>query len=191
MRNVSWPYTRRAALLLGIAIWLAAGAALAIANAAEGWPDAHTGAWLPLIVIALGLVPAALVVLDGLRASRASINLRWFSVDFSQATVIQQSVGIPENIAAPGEPVTDSGGRHIRDALKKSPQNEIVIIDLKNGHAWWVTRLLVLAAAAADAGAPRAFVFLATREETRARGFVGWAKPKGRPRGDPRRPRRV
>lgn len=51
------------------------------------------------------------------------------------------------------------------------------MIDLKEGEAWWVTRLLALSAGAVRAGSPTAFVFIGTKENLRHQ-FLGWAEPK-------------
>jgi len=176
--NVFWPYSRRAALILAILIWIAVGVGLAIANAVAGWPNDATSGWLPFVVLALGLVPPVLVVLDGFRTSQAKIDLRWVSFDFSGAGVVRESTGIPDNIVAPGEPVSDSAGRHIDAALDKARRSRIVVADLREGDAWWVSRLLVLAAGAVRSRTTEAVVFLGTREETETRRFLGWATPE-------------
>lgn len=182
MSDVFWPYSRRAAVVSAVGVWVAAAIALGIANAATGWPDSGTRGWLPLVVVAIGLVPPALVLLDGFRTSRARIDLPWFKVDFSatvvDAALIRDTTGIPENIISPGEQIYDSGGAKIEAALDKARQNRILVIDLHDGDAWWVTRLLVLAAGAVRSQTTEAIVFVGTREETEGRVFLGWATPQ-------------
>lgn len=178
MPNVFWPYSGRAAVAVTIGIWLAAGMVSLLANAVVGWPDRSTSGWLPFFVLALGLVPLAFILLDGLRSSQAKLDLRWVKVDFSAASVIRETAGLPDNIVAPGEPVSDSAGRHIEVALEKARESKILVVDLKDGDAWWVTRLLVLAAGAVHSRSTEAIVFLGTREETKTRTFLGWATPE-------------
>jgi hypothetical protein len=175
--NVFWPYSRRVALLLAVLIWVALGASLAITNAIAGWPNDSASGWLPLVVLALGLVPPALVLLDSFRTSQATVDLRWVKFDFSAAGVVRESAGIPDNIVAPGEPVSDSAGRHIEAALEKARRSRILVVDLREGDAWWVSRLLVLALGAARSRTTEAIAFLGTREETDTRRFLGWATP--------------
>jgi hypothetical protein len=177
MGNVFWPYSTRAALGLGIAIWLAAGLVLLLTNAVIGWPDEQTSGWLPYVVLLFGLAPLALVLLDGFRSSRAKVDLRWVKIDFSAATVIRETAGLPDNVVAPGESVIDSAG-HIRAALEKAGDSQILVVDLKDGDAWWVTRLLVLASGAVQRGFTEAIVFVGTREETQTRTFLGWSTPE-------------
>lgn len=177
MPNVFWPYSRQTALLLAGLIWIVLGLTLALANAFAGWPNDSTAGWLPFVVLALGLVPPVLVVLDGFRSSQAKIDLRWVKFDFSAAGVVRESVGLPDNIVAPGEPVSDSAGRHIEAALDKARRSRILVVDLREGDAWWVSRLLVLATGAVRSRSTEAIVFLGTREETDTRLFLGWATP--------------
>jgi hypothetical protein len=117
-------------------------------------------------------------VLDGFRSSQAKIDLRWVKFDFSAAGVVPESFGIPDNIVAPGERVGDSGGPQIEAALEKARQNRILIVDLREGDAWWVTRLLVLAAGAVRSRTTEAIVFLGTQEEVERGLFLGWATPE-------------
>ena len=91
MPNVFWPYSRQTALLLAGLIWIVLGLTLALANAFAGWPNDSTAGWLPFVVLALGLVPPVLVVLDGFRSSQAKIDLRWVKFDFSAAGVVRES----------------------------------------------------------------------------------------------------
>src|SRR5262249_48897501 len=51
-----------------------------------------------------------------------------------------------------------------------------VCVDLKEGNAWWVTRLLAVCAGAIGVGSPRAIVFVG-RRENRERIFLGWGAP--------------
>lgn len=178
MPNVFWPYSRRAAVVLAVVTWIAWGVALAVSNSYAGWPNDSTAGWLPFVVLALGLVPLALVVLDSFRSSQAKVDLRWVKFDFSAAGVVPESLGIPDNIVAPGEPVGDSGGPQIEAALEKARQNRILIVDLREGDAWWVTRLLVLAAGAVRSKTTEAIVFLGTQEEVERGLFLGWATPE-------------
>jgi hypothetical protein len=178
MPNVFWPYSRRAAVVLAVVTWIALGAALAVSNSYAGWPNDTTAGWLPFVVLALGLAPLVLVMLDSFRSSQAKVDLRWVKFDFSAAGVVHESFGIPDNIVAAGVQVGDSGGPEIEAALEKARQNRILIVDLREGDAWWVTRLLVLAAGAVRSRTTEAIVFLGTREEVDRGLFLGWATPE-------------
>jgi hypothetical protein len=152
--------------------------ALALTNYYAGWPNESASGWLPFVVLALGLVAPALVLLDSFRRSQAKVDLRWVKFDFSAASVVPESVGIPDNILVSGEQVGDSAGPQIVAALESARQNRILIVDLREGDAWWVTRLLVLAAGAFGSRTAEAIVFLGTREEVDRGLFLGWATPE-------------
>src|SRR5262249_9131629 len=58
-------------------------------------------------------------------------------------------------------------------SLKDAANNEVVIIDLEDGQAWWETRLLVLLAGASRLNRPDAAVFVAT-VGGKSHQFQGW-----------------
>jgi len=83
---------------------------------------------------------------------------------------------VPTNIGVPAQPVSDSSTGQILDALRAAVSNEVVIVDLESGRAWWETRLLVLVAGAKRHGRPLGIVFLATVGGAPGC-FQGWGRP--------------
>jgi hypothetical protein len=52
----------------------------------------------------------------------------------------------------------------------------VAVIDLKDGNAWWVTRLLALGAGAMRVGSPKAMAFIGMKENLPDT-YLGWAEP--------------
>jgi hypothetical protein len=65
----------------------------------------------------------------------------------------------------------------ILDTLRKATGDDVVVIDLEDGLAWWETRLFVLLAGAERLKKPGKIVFVATEEKKEKR-FIGWAYSK-------------
>src|SRR5262249_21394626 len=129
-----------------------------------------------LAVIAVGFVPILLSVIDMARGSRALVDLRGFRIDFSQTDVRRRSTELPANVGEPGQIVTSSSPTRIAAALGAAMTNQFVRLDIKDGDAWWVTRLFALSAGAVRMGVPKAIVFVGNREGGEGM-FLGWAFP--------------
>lgn len=177
-----WPFGTRGALLAVVVIWLAVTLIFLATRTYIGWPDDQSIKLAALITLALGLVPLAFRLLDFAASRRAllgigSVKIDFSGVDLDQPEVRKETPGIPDNIGVSGPIITDSSPMNIIQTLEDATKNEIVVIDLKEGEAWWVTRLLALSAGAVRAGSPKAFVFIGTKEN-RSHQFLGWAEPK-------------
>lgn len=172
-----WPYSKRAALLAVLLAWLAGAAAIVAANHYYGWPDAGAMKLVVPLAVLLGLLPLMLVLVDFAASSRAVIAIKGVNIDFSRQAPRESSFRLPDNIGIPGAVVVDSTPMKITEALEQATQNEVAVLDLKDGNAWWVTRLLALCAGAVRSGAPAAIAFLGTRENCPAT-YLGWAEPK-------------
>ena len=85
-------------------------------------------------------------------------------MDLDQPDVRRETPGIPDNIGVSGPIVSDTSPMNIIQTLKDATRNEIVVIDLKEGEAWWVTRLLALSVGAVRAGSLSTFVFTGMKE---------------------------
>jgi len=173
-----WPFGIRAALLWAPVLLVGLLISLAILRKIVAWPGELDKVVLTGIVV-LSLIPLLLAVIDNLAERRATLEFRGLRLDFSRVAVPSPtSVSVPQNIGAPGRPLTDSDTSQILDVLRAAVTTDVVVVDLEDGHAWWETRLLVLVSGAARLGKPRAIVFLAT-EAGLARRFAGWAEPAG------------
>ncbi len=79
---------------------------------------------------------------------RAVLEFHGAKLDFSHVDApAPASFAVPISIGVPGGAVADSETNEILDALRQAAATEVVVVDLKGGHAWWETRLLVLIAA--------------------------------------------
>lgn len=178
MKNTStlWPYSKQAALLAIPVIWILSAVFLSFTRKFLSWPDAEVSEFINVVVITLGLVPLGLVLFDFVSSKRAVLDIKGVKIDFSQADMASETIGLPENIGIEGAIITDSSPMQITNALEKAIQNEIIRIGLKEGDAWWATRLLALSAGAVRAGSPKVFVFTGTVENIPGV-FLGWAQP--------------
>ncbi|MCI0392740.1 MAG: hypothetical protein MOB07_28750 [Acidobacteria bacterium] len=177
-----WPFGTRGALLAAVIIWLVLALIFVATRAYLGWPTNDSLKLAALIVISLGLIPLALRLIDFAASRRAVVDIKGFKIDFSrvdldQPEVRRETAGIPDNIGVSGPIFSDASPMNIIQTLKEATKNEIVVIDLKDGDAWWVTRLLALAAGAVRAGSPNTFVFIGMNEN-RSHQFLGWAESK-------------
>jgi hypothetical protein len=174
-----WPFAVRWAyvaslimvpILVALAVWL---------YRPQG-PLATRLTFAPLVVaVLLGLLPVILVILGGVRSVEAAgVTVAFAAVQdvVSTSGVITTRSLIADNLGNPPGSVMDSGSDTIIDSLKDAVGNYCVVIDLKEGEEWWLTRLLVLVSGAARLGFPRAVVFTcATADQPRC--FLGWATP--------------
>jgi hypothetical protein len=174
-----WPYGTRGALIAALAAWLIVTLILAITSNYLGWPNEKSIKLAALIVIALGLLPIGLRLLDFIATQRAVVDIKGVKIDFSRVDLDQPQIrretpGIPDNIGISGPIVSDTSPMDIIQTLKDVARTEIVVIDLKQGEAWWVTRLLALSAGAVRAGAPQILVFIGQKQSIDHQ-FLGWA----------------
>ncbi len=105
------------------------------------------------------------------------LSFQGITIDLAAATSRAVDFRIDTNICLEGESVGDSSSVQILDALKRSATTDIVVVDLKEGKAWWETRLLVLVAGAVRTGKPRSVVFVASTTR-QSKAFLGWAPPR-------------
>jgi len=170
-----------AAFLLVPLIWMVLAAALYLAEETLGWPDSESRNIVSLVVLAAGFVPVILVLLDFLSSRGVVLSYKGWKIDFSQVDLNRpelkrESFGLPANIGVAGPIVSDTAPMDIIETLRQASRHEIVVIDLQDGDAWWVTRLLALSAGAVRAGSPKALVFVGRQENQDLR-LLGWSRP--------------
>ena len=172
-----WPFGTRVTLLSVPSLLLGLLFAAAILRKLAGWPGAELDRIVVIGILVISLLPLLLKFVDTVVERKAIIEYRGVKLDFSRmSAAVTSSVAVPQNIGVPGQPVTDSDTERILDALRQAVANEVVLVDLEDGHAWWETRLLVLIAGAVRLGRPCAMVFQATEGGVRGC-FQGWADP--------------
>jgi hypothetical protein len=105
-------------------------------------------------VLVLSLLPLGLSLLDVLASRGGSLEYAGLKIDFAAVIKSAPSVTLAPNIGVPGVPVPDSASASILDTLRTAVANDIVVVDLGDGRAWWETRLLVLSSGGARLGRP-------------------------------------
>lgn len=180
-KDLLWPYSKAAAIAAIPIIWVLFAIVFSLTKKYSNWPDAESRTVIIYITVLISLIPLALLLLDYFRRHGAVIDVKGVKIDFSRVDlskpeVRRESFGIPENIGISGPIQTDTSPMDIIETLKEARNNEIICVDLREGKAWWVTRLLALSAGAVRAGSPNAFVFVGKRKNVEHK-FLGWGKP--------------
>jgi hypothetical protein len=178
--DLLWPYHQVIALVLVPVIWIVFTLILTITRKYLSWPDSGSLPTVIIVVVVISLVPLVLRTLDYLSSHRAAVETKLFKFDFSKAALAQSSihrepVRLPANIGIPGTAIPESG-QQIISVLDDATRNEIVIVDIEEGDAWWVTRFLALSGGAVRAGSPKAIVFVGT-VSNKTGTFIGWIRP--------------
>jgi hypothetical protein len=156
-----WPYKPRLTLAATAAILVGLVLATAVLRALAKWPSEKSDTVVIIGILLLSLLPLALAVLDVIidRGGR----IKYGAVEFDFARSKEKGIAgitVASNIGVPGQPVSDSATMQILETWKQATANDIVVVDLEDGHAWWETRLLVLLAGAVRLGKPDKVVFL-------------------------------
>lgn len=180
-KDPMWPYSRTLAIVSIPIAWILFAVLFSLTHKYANWPDAESRNSIVIVAIVVSFIPLLLVLLDFLSSRRAVLDIKGVKIDFgwidlSQAEVRHESFGLPDNIGIAGAIVSDSSPMQIVSALQEATANEVVLLDIKDGNAWWVTRLLALSAGAVRAGSPKAFVFVGMKENIQGQ-FLGWAEP--------------
>jgi hypothetical protein len=172
-----WPFGPRAAIaavpLIATILLIVFGLSRLLAD----WPASRSDNLVLTGVVLLSLVPLLLLVIDLVASRGGAIEVRGVVLNFADQLQTHSELTIAANIGMPGAPVPDSGSEQILDTLRAAVANEIAVVDLEDGSAWWETRLVTLCAGAARLERPRVIVFVATEEGRQGR-FQGWGEPE-------------
>lgn len=177
-----WPYSGPAAVAAIPMIWIVLGILSVGARDYLGWSVSTSDRAVLLAFLIAGAVPLGLLLLDFVAAKGAIVGSDWLKIDFSKAVVESGSVrreapSLPDNILSEEESIADSSGMKMVAMLHRATIAEIVCIDLKDGNAWWETRLLVLCAGALGVGSSLKAVVFVGKRNNKERMFLGWATP--------------
>jgi len=181
-KDLLWPYSKKVAIIAIPFMWIFFAIIFSFTQRFASWPDSESRSFVVMVSILISFVPFALLLLDFFSSRGATIETKWGKIDFSKVDLSRQDIRresykLPDNIGMPGEKVADSHAMNIVSALESASDKNIVQIDLKNGEAWWLTRLLALCAGAVRAGSPNVLVFVGTQAK-RENFFIGWVDPK-------------
>jgi hypothetical protein len=173
-----WPFSPRMSLITALILLVVLFSTTAIVRANWNWPGSQSETAVFIGILVLGLLPIGLVLMDLIIDRGAVIEYAGVKLDFSRERASGLvGITVPANIGVPGKPLSDSGSSEILDALDQAVGNEVVVVDLENGQAWWETRLLVLLAGADRLKRPDKIVFVGT-DARQPKCFQGWAHPK-------------
>jgi len=167
-----WPYKPKASIICAVIILVIL---LLFLKLTIGWPSEKSENTLLIGVLILSLLPIVLALVDIVIEKGIPIEVHGIKLDFSATRELGiSSFRVPVNIARPGQPITDSDTAEILKELKQAARNQVTIIDLEEGSAWWETRLFILLAGAQRLGKPEIIVFIGT-DGGKKRQFLGWA----------------
>ena len=167
-----WPYSTRAALIAAPLIWIILGiSAMALKNRLG---ISQLSGRSVLLALGVGLIPVVLLTFDNLVRSRGVIDVKGVKLDFSQGQITKPAAELPDNIGKPEAAVSDSSPMEILSTLEAAVESRIVRLDIGEGNAWWVSRLLALCAGATRVGSPKAIVFVGRRQNADY-AFLGYA----------------
>lgn len=177
-----WPYSKTVAIIVIPITWILFGIIFSITLRFASWPDSESRSLVITVSIIIGFIPLILVLLDFFSSRGAVLETPWGKIDFgridlNRAEVKSESFGLPDNIGITGPIISDTTPMNIIETLERATKNEIVVLNLKDGNAWWVTRLLALSAGAIRAESPNVFVFIGKRENN-VNTFLGWGRPR-------------
>jgi hypothetical protein len=185
-RQSLWPFGGSGALLAVPLIWLLLAGGLALSHHFVGWPNKEGGNTTLLTVVAVGLIPILLAVFEYVATSRAAMDIKGIKIDFSQREVTRLTIELPPNLVQVGMAPVDSAPLEITTLFDSflSPtgftsatlaSSPIIRIDIGKGDEWWVSRLLVVTAAAVRTGLTGAIAFVGERLSPNS--FLAWASP--------------
>jgi hypothetical protein len=171
-----WPFSINYAVGAVPLVWLFFAILFALSRSLGTWPAPDIDRWIIPTVAVLSAIPLLLVLIDYLAQRQATLDIKGVKINFGAVGETREGFALPPNIGIPGQIVADSSPMQIVEVLEQTSGEEIAVVNIKNGDAWWLSRLLVLSAGATRAGNPKAVVFVA-HVENADRVFVGWASP--------------
>ena len=169
-----YPNLREIVVALILLALMVAG--FAVLSIYTGYP--HGNEWQGAIYVALAVaaLPILFRILFFLQQTRSVLDFKGVKIDFGKTAAIP-AVQLTENVVEKGHSVSDSGTQEVLKVARAAERSAAVVVDLKNGDAWYKTRLFALAAAGLEFDHPRLIVFLATLDGSPA-SFLGFVEAK-------------
>jgi len=169
-----WPYKPRLTLAAAAVALVVLMIVVAILRAVSNWPSQQSETVVLIGILLLSLLPILLALLDVVVDRGGTIKYGGVEIDFARSKQKGTAgITVAPNIGVPGLPVSDSATTQILDTLRQATANDIIVVDLEDGQAWWETRLLVLLAGAVRLGKPDKIVFVG-KDANIDRKFCGW-----------------
>ncbi|MGW8375346.1 hypothetical protein [Streptomyces sp. ODS28] len=175
-----WPFGPGSALLTSAVLLIIQVTGFFLLRAFADWPDEGLQPGVLIGLVAISSLPVLLMLLENVAAGGGSLGGFGFTLNFgavAESAAEQAPSGdIPRNMGASEGLDIQPGGPHVLMAVEAFAKNDLAVIDLEDGTAWWETRLAVVCAGAQRRGRPRAIAFVAT-DAGHPRVFQGWAQP--------------
>lgn len=176
-----WPWSPRLAVVLAPLILVVLAIGVAILRNAAGWPSDEYQGWIALGVVLLALVPVLLMVVQMVATTGGEIKVAGVALSFAaasqEAAAAVRTTTLEENLGATADDALERTSlSSVLRALRRARDSDVTVIDLRAGHTWWESRLLILVAGAARRGRPQALAFVGDRNGQRGI-FLGWASP--------------
>jgi hypothetical protein len=128
-----------------------------------GWPTNKDG-WPLIVTIAavLAAIPLVARALNFLGANRASVEALGVKLNFASAVQSSEAAfsSLPGGVVQQGALVLESGSGELEAAAREAHRHQVLLIDVEDGRAWYLTRLFALAATAQFLGSPSLLVLL-------------------------------
>ncbi|MDH3299237.1 MAG: hypothetical protein OES24_01895 [Acidimicrobiia bacterium] len=173
-----WPFSARSAFIsslvlavaiLGLMFWAAGRENGGFEISGLSFVVALLAALVPVIALVLGRVTS--VEAAGVKLSLEAVQeVVRTSGEVGTRALLAENLGL-----RPGQ-VEDSGSDTVMRTLADVVGNDVVVVDLREGEAWWKSRLLLLTAGAARLHNPRAIAFVKATPD-RPQTYIGWASP--------------
>ena len=169
-----WPFDARKSVVSSLVILVGLLLVYLVLRVSTKWDPQVSDMKVILGILLFSSLPTLLSFIDVIIERVGSVEYKGLKINFSQVPQVGGGVfKVPVNIGVPGEPVTDSSTTEILVTLRQATACDVVIIDLKEGQAWWETRLLVLLAGAVRLKKPEKVIFVGT--DSRIDNFFqGW-----------------
>jgi hypothetical protein len=181
-RAVLWPWGPAWAAVAVPAVLAVGLVTYGVVRAIADWPSDRYQGWILLGITLLAVLPLGLLILQALISMGGTLKIPG-GVEFSFASASTaaastvRSTTLSENLDSGPSPADPSSGlRSILRSLQDARGNDVTIVNLRDGQAWWESRLFVLVAGASRRAQPRAIAFVGDRNG-RQRVFLGWARP--------------
>ncbi len=172
-----WPFRNRTSIFCSILILVSLLIIFAILRTTISWPVGKSETTVLIGLVLVSLLPILLALVDVIIERGGVIEYGGVKIDFSKVSQTGMSdIAMPVNIGLPNQPVDSSRMPDILGALRDVASCDVVIVDLKNGKAWWETRLLVLLAGAVRQKKPGKVVFIG-KDGGVDNCFQGWSHP--------------
>jgi len=178
--SITWKEVTTAGLVFALIV-----VGFALLAAVFKWPNEQSG-WPLAIIIAVVIAGLPLFgrVVSFVQQQGASIEALGVKIDFSGFTKAAeaQATALPANIVQGDVPIPGSNPTELERFAEESKGRTVATIDLKEGRAWYLTRVFAVAATADFLGAPRLIVLIGQRAGKPSQ-VGGWIRPGDAVRG--------